>query len=133
MDERREVLEQGRFKKGDSITVTIIPDDREILGAPRKSAPVIILNSAPIIVSSPPFSAEGIRYQYHVKTVDPDNDPITFTLKSGPKGMKMDQNAGLIQWELQNADKGSHTIEIEVSDNEGAKSYQRFTLVIEFR
>jgi hypothetical protein len=133
MDERREVLEQGRFKKGDSITVTIIPDDREILGAPQKSAPVTILNSSPTIVSSPPFSAEGTKYQYHVKAVDPDNDPVTFAVKSGPKGMKMDHNTGFIQWELQKVDQGSHTIEIEVSDSEGAKSYQRFTLVIEFR
>ena len=36
----KKILEQGRFKKGDSITVTIIPDDREILGAPKKSDPV---------------------------------------------------------------------------------------------
>ena len=133
LDERREVLEQGRFKKGDSIIVTIIPDDREILGVPKKSDPVKILNSPPAIISLPSFSAEGTKYLYEVKAIDPDNDPITFVLKSGPKGMKIDQNSGFVQWEIQKEDKGTHAIEIEVSDNEGAKSYQRFALVVEVR
>jgi hypothetical protein len=133
MDERKEVLEQGRFKKGDSITVTIIPDDREIMGTPKKSAPVIIVNSPPTIISSPPTSTDGTKYQYPVKAIDPDNDPLTFSLKSGPKGMTVDPTNGLVSWEIQKEDKGTHTIEIEVSDNEGLKSYQRYTLAIEFR
>lgn len=133
IDERREALEQGRFKKGDSITVTIIPDDREILGLPKRSDAVTILNSPPVIVSSPPFSAEGTKYQYPVKAMDPDNDPMTFNLKSGPKGMKIDEKTGFVHWEIQKEDKGTHSIEIEVSDNEGAKSLQRFGLVIEVR
>jgi hypothetical protein len=133
MDERKEVLEQGRFKKGDSITVTIIPDDREIMGTPKKSAPVTITNSPPSIISSPPTSTNGTKYEYPVKAIDPDNDPLTFSLKSGPKGMKVDTTSGLVYWEIQKEDKGTHTIEIEVSDNEGLKSFQRYTLAIEFR
>jgi hypothetical protein len=133
LDERKETVEQGRFKKGDTITVTMVPDDREIMGAPKKSAPVTILNSAPNIDSSPPFSIDGTKYTYQVKANDPDNDPITFSLKSGPKGMKIDQKTGLIQWEIQKEDKGTHSIEIEVRDNEGATSYQRYTLVVEVR
>ena len=133
LEERKEILEQGRFRKGDTITVTIVPDDREIIGASKKSPPVTILNSAPIIVSSPPFSIEGTKYIYQVKANDPDNDPMTFILKSGPKGMKIDQSTGLIQWEIQKEDQGSHSIEIEVHDNEGATSYQRYTLVVEVR
>jgi len=133
MDERREVLEQGRFKKGDSIAVTIIPDDREIMGSPKKSDPVTIINTPPTIISSPPTSIEGTKYLYQVEVIDPDNDPITFSLRSGPKGMKIDPINGLIQWEIQKEDKGTQTIEIEVVDNEGGRSHQRYTLIIEFR
>jgi hypothetical protein len=133
LDERKEILEQGRFKKGDTITVAIVPDDREVMGVPKKSAPITILNSAPAIDSSPPFSMDGTKYVYQIKASDPDNDPITFSLKSGPKGMKVDQKTGLIQWEIQKEDKGTHSIEIEVRDNEGATSYQRYTLVVEVR
>jgi hypothetical protein len=133
MDERKDTLERTRFKKGDSISVTVVPDDREIMGAPKGSNPVRISNSPPGIVSSPPSSIEGTKYVYQVKVNDPDNDPIRFGLKSGPKGMKIDPESGLIHWQIRKEDKGTHSIEIEVSDNEGAKSYQQYTLAIEVR
>ena len=133
MDERKDMLERARFKKGDSISVTIVPDDREIMGAPKKSEPVKISNSPPAIVSSPPTSIEGSKYLYQVKANDPDNDPVTFTLKSGPKGMGIDPKSGLLQWQIHKEDKGTHSIEIQVSDNEGARSYQQYTLAIEVR
>jgi len=133
MEERKDMLERGRFKKGDSISVTIVPDDREIMGAPKKSEPVKVLNSAPAIVSSPPTAIEGTKYIYQVKANDPDNDPITFALKSGPKGMGIDPKLGLLQWQIHKEDKGTHSIEIEVSDSEGARSYQQYTLAIEVR
>jgi hypothetical protein len=132
-EERGEFLERGRFKKGDSIVVTVISDDREVQGPPKKSEPVTISNSPPLIVSSPSISVEGSPYLYQVRASDPDDDPITFTLKSGPKGMEMDKKTGLIRWEIQREKKGSHSIEIEAADNEGAKSLQRFTLNVEFK
>jgi hypothetical protein len=132
-EEREEILEKGRLKKGDSIAVIVTPDDRETLGTPKKSETLIISNSPPIILSSPPTSVEKATYIYQVKANDPDNDPITFTLKSGPKGMEMDKKTGLIRWEIRNEDKGSHSVEIEVSDDAGAKSIQRYTLIVDFK
>jgi len=132
-EERGEFLERGQFKKGDSIAVIVTPDDRETLGTPKKSEPHIISNSPPLIVSSPPTSVEKSTYIYQVEANDPDNDPITFTLKSGPKGMEMDKNTGLIRWEIRREDKGKHSVEIEVSDSEGARSIQRYTLTVGFR
>jgi hypothetical protein len=132
-EERGEFLERGQFKKGDSMAVIVTPDDRETLGTPKKSGPLIISNSSPLIVSSPPTSVEKLTYIYQVRANDPDNDPIIFTMKSGPKGMEMDKNTGLIRWEIRREDKGNHSVEIEVSDNEGARSIQRYTLTVEFR
>jgi hypothetical protein len=132
-EERGEFLEKGQFKKGDLIAVIVTPDDREILGTSKKSEPLIISNSPPLIASSPPTSVEKSAYIYQVRANDPDNDPIIFTMKSGPKGMEMDKNTGLIRWEIRREDKGSHSVEIEVSDNEGARSIQRYTLTVEFR
>jgi hypothetical protein len=132
-EERGETLEEGRFKKGDSIAVIVTPDDRETLGAPKKSEPLIISNSPPLILSSPPVSVEKATYIYQVRVNDPDNDTITFALKSGPKGMEMDKNTGLIKWEIRKEDKGTHSVEIEVSDDSGAKSIQRYTLTVDFK
>ena len=132
-EERGEILERGQFKKGDTIAVLVTPDDRETLGTPKKSETLIISNSPPIILSSPPTSVEKSTYIYQIKANDPDNDPLTFTLKSGPKGMEMDKKTGLIRWEIRNEDKGSHSVEIEVTDDAGAKSIQRYTLMIDFK
>jgi len=132
-EERGEFLERGRFKKGDSMAVIVTPDDREILGTSKKSEPLVISNSPPLIVSSPPTSVEKLTYIYQIRANDPDNDPIIFTMKSGPKGMEMDKNIGLIRWEIRREDKGNHSVEIEVSDSEGARSIQRYTLTVEFR
>lgn len=132
-EEDKEVLQRNRFKKGDSIAVTVTPDDREVVGAPKKSEAIIVSNSPPIIVSSPPTSIEKSTYLYQVKANDPDNDPVTFVLKSGPKGMEIDKNTGLVRWEIRKEDKGTHQIEIEASDNEGAKSIQRYLLTVDFR
>ncbi len=132
-EESAEVLKQGRFKKGDSIAVTVTPDDRENLGKPKKSDPIIILNSPPIFVSSPPTSVEGTKYAYQVKTNDPDNDLVSFTLKANPKGMEINKNTGLIQWEIRKEDKGNHPVEIEVSDDAGAKTSQQFEIKVDLR
>jgi hypothetical protein len=130
-EERAEVLEVGRFKKGDSITVTVTPDDRESQGPSIRSAPIMVLNSPPVIISSPPTSVKENEYIYQVKAYDPDNEPTFFALKSGPKGMEIDKETGLIRWAIQSQDRGTHSIEIEASDKEGAKSFQRFALNVE--
>jgi hypothetical protein len=132
-EEKTEVLEKGRFKKGDSIAVTVTPNDGESQGISKKSEAITILNSPPIIVSSPPTSVEGNDYTYQVKAYDPDNEPIFFALKSAPKGMEIDKETGLVRWAIRGQDRGTHSIEIEASDKEGAKSFQRFVLNIEIR
>jgi hypothetical protein len=132
-EEKASVLEPGRFKRGDSLTVTVTPDDRDILATPKKSGPVVISNSPPVIISSPPPHTAGNSYLYQVKVDDPDNDAVTFALKSGPKGMKIDSPSGLIRWEIRKEDKGVFPIEIEASDSEGAKSLQRYSLTVEFK
>jgi len=132
-EEEKEVLGRNRFKKGDAVKVTVTPDDREVTGTPKKSERVVISNSPPIIVSSPPTSVGKSTYFYQVKINDPDHDPITFFLKSGPKAMEIDKNTGLIRWEIRKEDKGPHPIEIEVSDNEGAKSTQTFTITVDIK
>ncbi len=130
--ETSEVLPKGRAKKGDLISVIVVPLDGESEGV-SKTAETTILNSPPIIVSSPPVKIEGQDYQYQVKAHDPDNDPIMYALRSGPKGMQIDKETGLIRWTVQPADGGSHVIEIEASNKEGPRSFQRYTLSVEIR
>jgi hypothetical protein len=127
------VLQANRIKKGDSVTVTVTPTDGEASGKPKKSGTMIVGNSPPVIVSSPPTHVSGNIYTYQVKAEDPDSDPVIFTLRTSPKGMTINNETGLIQWEVSKGDRGDHLIEIEAADPGGAKSLQRYTLTIEFR
>jgi hypothetical protein len=131
--EESSFLEANRFKKRDSITVTVTPNDGEASGNPKKSEAIVILNSPPTITSSPPTATEGRVYTYHVMADDPDNDPVIFTLKTAPKGMEIDKETGVIRWEVQKRDEGAQLIEIEASDSERAKCFQRFTLTFELK
>jgi hypothetical protein len=132
-EERDETLLTGRFKKGDSITMTATPRDSESLGAPKKSGTTIITNRPPLIVSSPSNKMDGSIYTYQVQANDPDGDPVLFTLKSAPKGMEINKETGLIQWKIHKGDQGTQVIEIEACDGEGAKSIQKYTLSVAAR
>jgi len=132
-EENTEVFARGRFKRGDTIAVTVTPNDMESMGMPKKSEPVTIANSPPIIISSPPNKTDGNIYTYQVTANDPDNDPVIFTLKTAPKGMEIDKETGLIRWEIQRGDQGTQSIEIQASDGGGSKCFQRYTLSIEVK
>ncbi len=133
LEERGETLERTPLKKGDTVAVLVTPDDRETLGVPKRSEPVPIVNSPPVIVSSPPASPEGNIYLYQVKATDPDQDPLKFTLKRGPSGMVIDVNTGLLRWEMKAENRGTHVIEIEASDNEGANCIQLYSVTVEIK
>jgi hypothetical protein len=132
-EEKLEVLQKGRFKKGDILTVMVIPHDGETKGNPKKPEPITITNSPPVIISIPATKTASNIYTYQVNANDSDSDSVIFTLKSAPKGMEINKDTGLIRWEIRNEDKGTHTVEIEASDSEGGKSYQRYNLTVEFR
>jgi hypothetical protein len=126
-EEKKDILEKGQFKKGDSIAVVVTPDDGESTGIPRKSEPMIISNSPPVIVSSPNKTVGDI-YTYQVKANDPDDDPIVFTLRTSPAGMEINKETGFIRWEIRKGVQGTQSIAIEASDSEGAKCIQKYTL-----
>ena len=132
-EESKDILPRNRFRKGDSIAVAAIPNDGETSGSIKKSEPVVIVNSPPIITSSPSDKTDGNIYTYQVEADDTDGDPITFSLKNAPKGMEIDKETGLIRWQIERGDQGTQAIEIEASDNGGAKSIQRYTLSVKFR
>jgi hypothetical protein len=126
-EEKGETLESRQFKKGDSLSVVVVADDREAVGTPKRSDPIVVSNSPPMITSSPPTSLKGNTYLYQVKAEDPDLDPVSFSLKSAPKGMAIDQTTGLLRWEIQKENEGTQVLEIEASDPDGAKSLQHYT------
>ncbi|MFH0978178.1 MAG: putative Ig domain-containing protein [Candidatus Woesearchaeota archaeon] len=78
---------------------------------------VLNVNDAPRIVSAPVLSAtQGVSYSYQVIASDIDNDPLSFSLLSSPKGMTIDSSTGLIIWTPTAWQVSSYNITVVVSD-----------------
>ena len=56
-------------------------------------------NQPPEIVSDPVITASrGKEYSYDVDAIDPDDDPLTYSLVEAPEGMTVDATSGIITW-----------------------------------
>lgn len=124
------VLPGDRIKKGDRVSATITPSDKYGKGKPFSTQTFTIPNGSPWFVSTPPSLFSGNIYTYAAEARDPDGDPVTYTLVSFPEGMIIDRKSGQISWKISSAHVGSHTIEIQAEDNEGAKGSQKYSLNI---
>lgn len=132
MGEISETLRDPTLKKGDRISLRVTPYDMKNTGDEATSQEIVILNSAPVITSSP--QAQKMKsglYRYRVVAEDLDGDPITFSLSpSSPQGMAIDPQTGLIQWKVGRNDAGTHTIEIIAADGDEGRCTQKYTLTI---
>lgn len=91
------------------------------------------VNTSPSITSTPLTAAVvGQAYQYDVDATDPDptNDTLTYSLVTQPSGMKIDSATGIISWTPQLSDQGTQSVEVKVTDNQGASDSQKFTIQV---
>ena len=117
------------IKRGDKISVKITPFDGEAYGKP------IVLNREiknlpPMIVDHKNFNFDGSVYTYQVKATDPDEDKLTYSLKSAPAGMTIDPKTGAIQWNVPPDVKGKTTFIVSVTDGNGGEATQSLTFEI---
>jgi hypothetical protein len=113
------------IKRGDKVSVKITPTDGEGEGNPIILY-TIVANSPPNI--SPDIEArfDGSLYKTQIKAEDPDGDNVTFMIREGPEGMKIDPQTGLITWEVSPDDKGQHTIMVSANDGHGGEALISF-------
>ncbi|MFO7786719.1 MAG: DUF1566 domain-containing protein [Halospina sp.] len=81
-------------------------------------------SSAPSLVSSTQHEVlaayEDLSHLFRAE--DPDNLALCFELVSGPDGMEINPETGLLQWSTERSDIGGHTARIRVSNAIGASS-----------
>ncbi len=84
-------------------------------------------NTAPSITSVPPFTARVDQlYAYNAVAVDPQNDPIVWSLASAPKGMSIDALRGTVRWVPSSEQTGFQEVVIQATDMQGASGIQGF-------
>ncbi len=119
----------AQLKRGDKVSIKITPFDGEDYGR------YIILrreirNLPPIIIEDKKFNFDGEVLTYQVKAADPDNDPLTYSLKTAPANMTIGPSTGLIHWDVPADFKGETTITVSVSDGHGGVAGQSFIFKI---
>ncbi|MBI5874450.1 MAG: hypothetical protein HZB81_01140 [Deltaproteobacteria bacterium] len=121
------------FKKGDAISLTVVPSDGKQKGAPA-TVVTHIFNSAPVITSTikdSKFSDNVFTYQ--VKAEDPDDDILTYSLLGWPEGMAIDSKTGFIKWAAPAGFKGKANVMLSVNDGAGGEAKQIFSIQINQR
>lgn len=89
------------------------------------------VNRPPRITSTPPtIVAPGAPYTYQLEVVDPNEGDIRqFRLLTGPSGLTINENTGLIHWPVPVA--GTYSISAEVRDYAGLTDVQTYDLVVQ--
>jgi RHS repeat-associated protein len=91
----------------------------------------ITVGTPPLIVSQPVTTAVlGQTYQYPVKAIDADNDPLNYSLQAGPQGMTINPASGLIQWTPLTSQVGSQNVVVRVDDGRGGFDTQSYILTV---
>ena len=89
------------------------------------------LNENPVVTSMPANTAfEDSLYSYSIAATDEDGDILSYSLTSGPEGMKVEKRTGLLQWLPTQSDVGSNLIRVEVDDGKGGTTLHQFTLEV---
>jgi archaellum component FlaF (FlaF/FlaG flagellin family) len=117
------------IKRGDKLSVKVTPYDGETYGR-SITLNREIRNLPPMIGGESISSFDGKTYTYKINAIDPDGDPLTYTLKEGPPGMTVDSASGIITWEVPSGDAGIHNITVLISDSQGGELLAPFNLKI---
>ncbi len=88
-------------------------------------------NLPPEFLSTPPLSALLNRtLLYPVDAVDPDGDPIVFSLLIKPEGMSIDSTTGLVSWSPNASQLGPSNVQLIADDGRGGQKTQSFTIEV---
>jgi len=116
-------------KRGDKVVAAITPSDGEETG---KTATLTreIRNTPPVIEGHDRFQVEGSVVSFHVAAADADGDPLKYSVKDAPAGMRIDPATGWVRWEMTPGTKGKIPFTVAVSDGAGGESSARINVTI---
>lgn len=125
-----DILDTTGFQTKDTLEVEVTPRDQLSVGKAVRSESVYVGNSPPKIVSAPADLIGRERYEYRVKAVDADGDPLSFLLEVAPPGMVIDRETGQLVWQIPLEQLGSHRVRIVAEDGQGGKAFQEFDFTL---
>lgn len=120
-------------QRSDSVNCIAAPFDGIDEGPSKTSAAVVVANTAPLFVSTPPGSAsDGVAFQYSPVASDLDNDALFFVAVTMPLGASIDAG-GILRWTPTYFQVGRHTLSLRVVDAGGESALQTFDVEVAYR
>ena len=120
------------YDRGDTIEFEVSAVDAEDESEPWRSPPIRVINSPPVIASSPAGLREDGTFRYRIEPKDPDGDRVfRYRLVEGPKGMQLDWLSGVVTWRPGDDQAGSHAVKLEADDQRGGVAVQSFQITVE--
>jgi RHS repeat-associated protein len=90
-----------------------------------------VANRPPVITTLPGVDAAvGEDYTYDVDAIDADGDSLTYSILSGPTGLEIDAQTGLISWTPTADQVGEFEVTVEVNDAQGGTANQTYSIVV---
>jgi RHS repeat-associated protein len=90
-----------------------------------------VLNQPPQITTVPVVQAiAGKPYTYAAAAIDPDGDPVTYSLAAAPAYLTIDPKTGLIFGTPGTSDIGTQSVLLEADDGRGGTTQQRYVLSV---
>jgi hypothetical protein len=123
-------LDTTGFAAGDKIVVEVTAHDPAGSGGSLTSEPLVLGNSGPKIISTPPISASQDHFDYLVKAIDPDGDRLTYQLEVAPVGMTISEELGHITWQIPTDQHGTFHVKVVAKDGQGGIASQEFDLTL---
>ena len=113
---------------GDNVVITRVRDDFGGVVLQRFSLDVLLPNTDPVIVSSPPqLAAIGVPLVYGVLAQDSEEDELTYSLLNAPDGATISP-LGQLGWTPLAGQEGLQSFSIEVGDGRGGSAAQAFEI-----
>lgn len=116
------------LKKGDNVSVTLTPNDGKTDGN-AETITMIIKNGPPEIEKNEKMQIDSSgKLVYQIRASDPEGDRLTYKLASGPQGMAIDPQSGLVTWDTQDAANGEYKATVLVTDTAGGSASYTFAV-----
>jgi hypothetical protein len=111
-------------------TVTVqVSDPHGAADTQTYTVTVTVPNEVPAITSTPGTEAVVQQpYTYVVEALDPNGDPLTYSLDEAPTDMLIDAVTGVLSWQPTAA--GEVVVSLRVTDPYGASTTQQYTLLV---
>jgi hypothetical protein len=115
------VLSGDLLVAGENVLVELIPYDGDTTGELYEvKRPIIVQNTPPGIIGTPTVVIHDSLLTCIINARDPDGDPLTFALESGPSGMTID-SMGVIRWVFTPPENDTtYIITVSITDDKGA-------------